>query len=94
MKLRTAKYLLYVFCLLMVVSLLICFVTKVEWIGYLGIAFAFLGVLFWVIFGRCPHCGAFLGRSWGNIVLIVGKRLIGKFKFIGIKERTARPYEA
>ena len=59
MKLKKAKYMLIVFCLLMVVSLLACSVTKIKWIGYLGIAFALLGVLFWVIFGRCPHCGGF-----------------------------------
>lgn len=75
MKLKTAKYMLFVFCLLMVVSLVVCSVTKIKLIGYLGIAFALLGVIFWVIFGRCPRCGGFLGRSSGKYCPHCGEKV-------------------
>ena len=44
MNLKKAKYIIFVFCLLMVVSIVVCSITKIKWIGYLGIAFALLGV--------------------------------------------------
>ena len=65
---------LIVFCLLMVVSLLACSVTKIKWIGYLGIAFALLGVLFWGYLVDVPIVADFLVDHQENIVLIVEKK--------------------
>lgn len=66
MKLKTAKYVLFAFCALMLASLLLCSVTKEIWLGYLGLGFAFAGAAFWIIFGRCPNCEHFLGRTDGK----------------------------
>lgn len=63
MKLKTAKYVLFAFCALMCVSLILCSAAKEAWLGYLGIGFALVGAAFWIIFGRCPDCGHFLGRT-------------------------------
>ena len=48
----------------MCISLLLRSATKEVWLGYLGIGFAMMGAALWVIFGRCPSCGHFLGRAY------------------------------
>lgn len=63
MKLRTARFILLGFCLLMVILIVIGSTAASRVIGGLGIASAFLGALFWIIFGRCPSCGKYLGRA-------------------------------
>lgn len=64
MKLRTAKIILYVCCVLMAISLFICSAIKNRFFGYWGIVLAFAGAAIWFIFGRCPSCGHFLGRTY------------------------------
>lgn len=63
MKLRTAREILLASCLLTIVAILACSLTKTAWMGYLGIAFAVVGTAVWIIFGRCRNCGYFLGRT-------------------------------
>lgn len=66
MDLKTAKYLLLAFCVLTCISLLLCSATKEIYLGYLSIGFAMAGAAVWIIFGRCPSCGHFLGRIYGR----------------------------
>lgn len=64
MKLKTAKIILYICCALIAISLFACSATRNTTFGYLGIVLAFVGVAFWFLFGRCPSCGKFLGRTY------------------------------
>ncbi len=66
MKLKAAKHLLLFFAGLTVVFLLLCSQTKNLVFGYLAIACAFTGAAIWLVFGRCPACGGFLGRLYGK----------------------------
>lgn len=62
MRLKTAERILSAFVILMIAAILLCSGTgKLLW-GYIGIGLAFAGGIFWIIFGRCPHCGSYLGR--------------------------------
>lgn len=75
MKLKTAKYLYYTLCLLMVVCMLACSAAKTDWLAFAAIAIAFVAVLFWIIFGRCPCCNKFLWRSDGKYCPHCGEKL-------------------
>ena len=66
MKLKTVKRFLAAGCILMVLAFVLLSATKRAFWGYIGAAFAFLSVLFMIIFGRCPHCGRFLGIAIGR----------------------------
>ena len=48
MDLKTAKYLLLAFCVLMCISLLLCSATKEIYLGYLSIGFAMAGAAVWI----------------------------------------------
>ena len=63
MKLKTAKNLLLSACAIMVVLFFIGSATHNSSFIILGAIIAFMGVIFWIAFGRCPNCGKFLGRS-------------------------------
>ena len=75
MKLKTAKYVLAAICVLAVLLILLCSFTKQALWGYFGIALAFIGVIFWMIFGRCPYCGRYLGRALGHYCPRCGEKL-------------------
>ena len=75
MKLKTAKNLLLLSCLIMAILLVICSVTKILWLGYLGIAFVFAGAFIWILFGRCPSCGRFLGKVDNKYCPHCGERI-------------------
>jgi len=62
MKLKTAKYILLSACALMVILFIVASVAKNGLFIILGGAAAFVGAMFWIIFGKCPSCGKFLGR--------------------------------
>lgn len=73
--LKTARRILTVLAALMVGSFVLCGVTGARWLGYLGIGFAFAGAVSWILLGRCPACGKFLGRSDGKYCPHCGARL-------------------
>ena len=75
MKLKTAKWFLLAGCVLMALFLLLCAATERKVFGYVGAGFAFASLIFWIIFGRCPACGGFLGRSSGKHCPHCGKEL-------------------
>ena len=75
MKLKTAKNLLLLSRLIMAILLVICSVTKILWLGYLGIAFVFAGAFIWILFGRCPSCGRFLGKVDNKYCPHCGERI-------------------
>ena len=75
MKLKTAKNLLLLSCLIMAILMVICSVTKVLWLGYLGIAVVFAGAFIWILFGRCPSCGRFLGKVDNKYCPHCGERI-------------------
>ena len=75
MKLKTAKYIFGAACILMVLFIILCSHTKRMVFGYLGIAFAIIGVVFWVIFGRCPNCGRYLGMIRGHYCPRCGEKI-------------------
>jgi len=61
-KTKTARILLLVCYVIIVLLMVICAQTnEIVW-GYAGIAFAFIGAGIWIAFGRCKSCGNFLGR--------------------------------
>ena len=66
MKLKTAKFFLLAGCVLMALFLLLCAATEKKVYGYIGAAAAFTSLIFWLVFGRCPVCGGFLGRIAGK----------------------------
>jgi hypothetical protein len=66
MKLKTAKYILFSACVLMAILFLIGSAAKIHWFIFLGVALAWVGIAFWIVFGRCPNCGKFLGRTYGK----------------------------
>ena len=66
MKLKKAETLLEVLGGVMIVLFLLCSCTGKGLYGYLGIIAAFAALIEWVLFGRCPHCGKYLGRSMGK----------------------------
>ena len=63
MKLRTVKYILASICILMIILICGGSSTQNRFIALCGIVVAFLGAIFWIVFGRCPHCGKYLGRG-------------------------------
>ena len=62
MKLKTAKIVFFIGCGLMILFLLLCSALQKRVYGYIGAAFAFASAVFWLVFGRCPACGQYLGR--------------------------------
>ena len=66
MKLKTAKYILLSACALMAVLLLAGSAVQSPLLILLGSVIAFAGAVFWIVFGRCPNCGKFLGRTDGK----------------------------
>ena len=60
MKLKTAERLLVLCCGLMILCFLFCGNDKRA--ALLGLVFALLGLGIWILFGRCPSCGRYLGR--------------------------------
>ena len=75
MKLKTAKCIMAVFCVLTVLFLILCSITKRMLWGYIGVVFAIIAVIFWLIFGRCPNCGRYLGRIIGRHCPHCGEKL-------------------
>lgn len=73
--LKTARRILVVFCVLMVGAFVLCSVTGIRWLGYLGIGFAFAGAGSWILLGRCPECGKPLGRVEGRCCPHCGAKL-------------------
>lgn len=73
--LKTARRILAAFCVLMVGAFVLCGATGIRWLGYLGIGFAFAGAVSWILLGRCPTCGKFLGRSDGKYCPHCGAKL-------------------
>lgn len=61
---KTARYILFSACAVMVLFFLVAACTKNVLFIFLGGAVAFIGVAFWIVFGRCPSCGEFLGRTY------------------------------
>lgn len=66
MKLKTANYIMVSTCVLMVLLIAAGSYTKNRGLLLSGIVVAFLGMAFWIIFGRCPSCGKYLGRTNGK----------------------------
>ena len=62
MKLKTAKVVLFAGCGLMLLFLLLCAALEKKVYGYIGAVFAIASAIFWLVFGRCPYCGHYLGR--------------------------------
>ena len=74
MKLKTAERLLALCCGLMILCFLFC--GKDRRAALLGIVFAFAGLILWLLFGRCPACGRYLGRiSSGQYCPHCGQKL-------------------
>lgn len=44
-------------------------------LAYIGAGLAILAVFFRWIWYRCPHCGRYLDRIWGDFCPYCGKRL-------------------
>ncbi len=63
MHLKTAKYILASICILMIILICVGSSTQNRFIALCGIIVAFLGDIFWIIFGRCPNCGKYFGRG-------------------------------
>jgi len=66
MKLRMAKYILASFCILAVMLIFLGSSMQSRTFCLGGIIVAFIGTVFWILFGRCPHCGKYLGKGNEN----------------------------
>lgn len=75
MSLKNARRGLWGFCLLMGLLLMVGSWTRQPGWLYGGLAAAVAGAVFWLIFGRCPTCGRFLGRSDGSYCPHCGSKL-------------------
>ena len=63
MGLRTAKNILALFGLLAVILICLGSFMQSRILCFVGIIVAFIATIFWIVFGRCPHCGKYLGRG-------------------------------
>ena len=75
MDLKIAKYIFLSICVLMVLCFIAGSIFNNDILFYIAIALAFIGYLFWLIFGRCPGCGKFLGRTSGKYCQHCGEEL-------------------
>ena len=75
MKLKTAKIVLAVGCGLMALFVLLCSALNDRRLGYIAVGFAVVTVIFWLIFGRCPTCGGYLGSGGGKYCPHCGEKL-------------------
>ena len=76
MKLKTAKIIVIVGGVLMVLALLLYVSMEKKVYGYVGAALAFASAIFWLMFGRCPACGRYLGGlGWGKYCPYCGEKL-------------------
>lgn len=75
MKLKLVKYMLAVGCGLMVLFILLCSAMGNRALGYIGIGFGIVTVVFWLLFGRCPACGGALGRAAGKYCPHCGEKI-------------------
>ena len=64
-----------VICITMVALFIIGCKTGITLLLYLAIACAFGGMVFWIIFGRCPCCGKYLGARYGKYCPHCGEKL-------------------
>ena len=62
MKLKTAKIGFFIGCGLMILFLILFSALHEKVYAYIAAVFAFASYIFWLIFGRCPSCGRYLGR--------------------------------
>lgn len=72
---KTAKYIVLAACAMMLLLYLAASATGIGLFYIAGGAAAFAGVLCWLLFGRCPSCGRFLGRTDGSYCPHCGKKI-------------------
>lgn len=72
---KAVKYIPLTGCLLMIAFLVLYSVTKLTTLAYIAFAVGILTIALWVIFGRCPGCGRFLGRATVQRCPYCGKRI-------------------
>ena len=75
MKLKIAKYLVYGTSSFLLVCMILCIITKLGFFGYLGLGLFVAALVLWFIFGKCPACGKFLGRTQGKNCPCCGKEI-------------------
>lgn len=75
MKLRTARNILYIACAVMVLFFIIGAAIDSILLMIIGMAAAFAGAAVWLIFGHCPSCGKFLGRTYDKFCSQCGAKI-------------------
>ena len=75
MKLKTVKYVLYAGCALVAACLLLCSGLRSAFWGYLALALLAVTAGFWLLCGRCPHCGHYLGHVYGKYCPHCGEKI-------------------
>jgi hypothetical protein len=61
--LRFAKRILYIGCMLSVVLFALHLILQRNVFCYICLAVAVITAAVWGLYGRCPHCGRFIGVS-------------------------------
>lgn len=75
MKLRTARNIVISACVVVAIFYILGSLAKNSIIVILSGVVAVSAMIFWVIFGRCPYCGKFLGRTNDKHCSHCGKEL-------------------
>ena len=74
-RLKLGKTLLLGSCGLTLLLLLLVNYTESTVFAVLAILFPFIGAGAWILLGRCPDCGRFLGRADGRYCPRCGAKL-------------------
>ena len=75
MKLKTAKIIFCIGGILMILLFVLYFLTPIRAFLIAAIVMAFADLIFWILFGRCPACGKYLGRQSGEYCSHCGERI-------------------
>ena len=75
MNLKKTKAITIVAAIVAILLLAIDSGTGKDIFGILGIIVCFGVMVFWIVFGRGPHCGSHVGRSPGKYCKHCGKKV-------------------
>lgn len=73
LKPRTAQRYFWIIFAVGILAALAGVATEIDALMIIGILIMIMGIVFRVIFYRCPHCGKYLDRSSGEFCPIAAK---------------------
>ena len=75
MALKKAKMIMIAITCVGILLLAMAYATGTKLYGIFSIIVCFAALIFWCIFGKCPHCGSLIGRGPGKYCKHCGKEL-------------------